>query len=128
MRLPFVIICLRLPRTMCCNDLHPLSHTRARIACLFELSQGCSEAVSLLAKAGADLDRARLDIGWTPLHAAAAGGYSKTITTLLQLGAKSVNTKTEGGETPFLVAAEEGHMDVCLVLAAFGYEAYFPFF
>ena len=54
--------------------------------------------------------------GWTPLHWAARWGHTEVAQALLEAGA-DVNAKNELGQTPLDMAAEEGEIDMILLLA-----------
>ena len=55
--------------------------------------------------------------GWTPLHQAAAQGYSRVVELLLSHGAE-VNAKSDDGRTPLQMAQEKGHAEVVAILQA----------
>lgn len=61
---------------------------------------------------------ARSDIGWTPLHYAAAYGYDNVVRLLLQLGADS-DSETKTGESALVLARKNGHTGVVDLLQRF---------
>jgi uncharacterized protein len=60
--------------------------------------------------------------GWTPLHQAAAAGYSELATLLLAHGADA-NARSEDGKTPLQMALEKKHADMVQLLGQHGAEA-----
>ena len=58
-------------------------------------------------------------VGWTPLHAAAAGGAMRVISLLLQRGVMS-NPTCRAGRTPAMDAARAGHLSALKLLASKG--------
>jgi hypothetical protein len=80
-----------------------------------------SEAVALLAAAGAPLDG--LDKKKrTSLHLACTHGLTELTTQLLELGAKTELTN-EAGATPLYIAISEGHLGCVRALLEFGADA-----
>ena len=81
-----------------------------------------SEAVSLLAAAGAHMDaRTQAPRCRTALHAAAYGGHTETVRTLLSAGA-SPHLADGAGDTPAHDAAARGHTEALAVLVGEGVE------
>ncbi|XP_043274119.1 ankyrin repeat domain-containing protein 50 isoform X3 [Venturia canescens] len=96
---------------------------------------GYTDVVRVLLAAGASADHADCD-GWTALRAAAWGGHtqvhsqptlssrnhetvrsaSKVVVTILLERGAAVDHQDKDGMTPLLVAAFEGHRDVCELL------------
>lgn len=64
-------------------------------------SWGDLAAITLLARAGADLD-ARGDLGYTPLHEAAEQGHADAVALLIELGANINITQDQGLTAPDL--------------------------
>lgn len=75
-----------------------------------------ARVVSLLVKAGAELDAQDLD-GDTALHRAGAIGAEEVVRTLVGAGA-TINFRNHDGKTPIMVAAAMGHFNVCRFLIA----------
>ena len=48
-------------------------------------------------------------VGWTPLHAAAAGGAERVLTLLCQRGVE-IDPRCHAGRTPLMDAARHGHL------------------
>ena len=103
------------------NTRNDEDETALHLACLYG-HEGC---VKLLIGAGADV-RVCDEDGATPLHDAAAGGYTKIVRLMLeQLDDERerrtlVNTKDEDGDTPLHAAARGNHDETCVVLEACG--------
>jgi len=68
---------------------------------------GHVDVVKWLVRQGAAVDHKELDAGWTPSHAAAAGGHSMVLETL---GSHNANMSSldDSARTPLHVAAEWG--------------------
>ena len=68
---------------------------------------GHVDIVKWLARQGADVDHKEFDAGWTPSHAAAAGGHAIILETL---GSHNANLSSldDSARTPLHVAAEWG--------------------
>ncbi len=77
------------------------------------------EAVSLLLKKGADVNRRADKSGHTALSWAAVLGYSHLMDTLIQAGADT-ETKNKRGRTPLMEAALRGHESTTQKLLASG--------
>lgn len=80
--------------------------TRGYTACHFAARQGDVDAIELLAKFKADLNRGAAD-GWAPIHTACFAGKSAAMQKLLLLGADA-EAKNEHGMTPIVFAANHG--------------------
>jgi len=98
---------------------------RGQTALIWAAAEGHADVVRLLIDAGADL-RGRVSSGMTALHFAAREGRSDVVRTLLQAGAK-VDSETEPGKkapsrapargtSPLLLAVENGHFELAVLL------------
>jgi ankyrin repeat protein len=74
--------------------------------------------VSLLIAARADVDKARIDNGETPLFIASDRGHADVVSQLLAAGADVDKAKTDSGMTPLHAACQEGHTTVVSLLIA----------
>lgn len=82
------------------------------LACFF----GHYDTAEYLARAGASLNSpSRNNLKAAPVHSAAAGGHSKIVRMLLDLGADP-NVREQGGYTPLHAAAQNGDMDTIRTL------------
>ena len=82
------------------------------LACFF----GHYDTAEYLARAGASLNSpSRNNLKAAPVHSAAAGGHSKIVRMLLDLGADP-NVREQGGFTPLHAAAQNGDMDTIRTL------------
>ena len=82
------------------------------LACYF----GHYDSAEYLARAGAPLNSpARNELRATPLHSAAAGGHTRIVKLLLQLGADP-NVREQGGFTPLHAAAQNDDVDTVRIL------------
>ena len=73
-----------------------------------------AEAMTALLDVGADVD-SRDNIGWTPLHLAAAAGTAEAITALLNAGAY-IGARDKNGLTPLHLAAGFGTAETVTAL------------
>jgi uncharacterized protein len=78
-------------------------------------------AVKLIER-GSNVNEVNPGNGWTPLHAAAAGGHQKMCETLLENGA-DINAQDLAGSTPLHLAAARGHTQTVSLLLAYGADA-----
>jgi len=69
------------------------------------------KACEILLKAGAD-PLAIDESGWNAMHWAASNGEIE-IVKMLSVYKQLINTQTKDGKTPLMIAAEEGHPEVC---------------
>ena len=82
---------------------------------------GHERTVAQLLKAGADVNKARTDVGFTPLYMAAVHGHEGVVEQLLRARADVNKASTDDGcHTPLYVAAGEGHEGVVIQLLKAG--------
>ena len=81
---------------------------------LDDAGKGRREVAELLLTHGADAN-AKAFSGWTPLHYAAALGYSHMAEVLLPRGADA-RVKDNAGRTPLALATEAGHSSLAEML------------
>jgi ankyrin repeat protein len=82
---------------------------------------------SLLGHAGVDANRARMDDGATPLHAACVNGRAELVRMLLDHACVNVDqVTTDEAETPLFIACQKGHPEVVRMLLAAGARADLP--
>ncbi|XP_063882151.1 uncharacterized protein LOC135112104 [Scylla paramamosain] len=79
--------------------------------------EGALYVLQALLTAGADVD-ARTDLGNSPLHLAARGGYGEAIVQLVHSGA-FVDAINRSGVTPLQMALAHGHVEVAQTLLRF---------
>ena len=75
-----------------------------------------ARAVALLASAGAEVDGVDGEFSQTPLHLAAANGFSEAAEALLAAGARAA-TRDRFGDTPAALAEDAGHAALAARLA-----------
>ena len=90
-----------------CNVTAGAMHNAARMGNLLEATE--------LIMIGVDLYETD-EIGWTPLHYAAYGGYADIVKIIIKTDPKTVLTKTPLEGTPIHYAARKGHSDIVLLL------------
>ncbi|MBL0076970.1 MAG: ankyrin repeat domain-containing protein [Rhodocyclaceae bacterium] len=81
-------------------------------------SKGSTACLTLLLAAGAEVNTS----GWTPLHYAAYGGFAEVVELLVAKGAL-LDTRAPNGRTALMLAAQNDHADVSLVLRRAGADA-----
>ncbi|MBT4922374.1 MAG: hypothetical protein HON23_05110 [Rickettsiales bacterium] len=79
------------------------------------VERGDLEGVERLLDRGADVNKARITDGSTPLSIAASNGHTELVQLLLDRRA-DVNKATKGGVTPLVYAAFNGHAEVAKLL------------
>ncbi|MBY5855039.1 ankyrin repeat domain-containing protein [Rhizobium ruizarguesonis] len=84
-----------------------------------------ADIVELLLNKGADVT-ARNSGGFTPLHAAAYAGSAAIARQLLAKGASLDDAANKAGVTPLMVAGEQNHLDVAVLLIAEGADPSHP--
>ena len=72
-------------------------------------------ALGRLLAAGAAVDQAESEHGWTPLYIAADQGHEAVVGRLLAAGA-AVDRADSNGDTPLSVANEKGHTAIAAML------------
>lgn len=85
-------------------------------------SQGRAECVqSLFDDASESLDVNGLDtLGRAPIHLAASGGFNDCVQVLTEADDFAADVEDGDGKTALVLAAENGHHDVCCTLVEFG--------
>jgi ankyrin repeat protein len=82
------------------------------------------DVVTLLIAAGADVNKATGDDGYTPLHKAARNGHAGVVSVLIETVGVDLNAALTDGElvgvTPLFVAAQDNRLDVVTLLIAAG--------
>jgi L-ascorbate metabolism protein UlaG (beta-lactamase superfamily) len=86
---------------------------------ILTVREGHSEAAALLIDAGAEVNAAEKQRGWTALHLASACGYSDIAGRLMDAGA-DVDLKDNGGMTPVYFASKYGNRSSADCLKAHG--------
>ena len=81
-------------------------------------SKGSTACATLLLTAGAEVNTS----GWTPLHYAAYGGFAEVVELLVAKGAL-LDTRAPNGRTALMLAAQNDHESVSLVLRRAGSDA-----
>ncbi|KAG6852187.1 hypothetical protein C0991_002255, partial [Blastosporella zonata] len=82
---------------------------------------GLEAVVKILKKVVASTSiKERYELGETPLHKAAAGGYLDIVKGFIIEGEFDVNVKSDTGDTPLYCAAGKGHLEVVKELLASG--------
>ena len=91
---------------------------------------GNFKSTEALLRLGADPDMGitgeRTSQGWSPLMAAADGGYEKCVRALLKQNANPNVSGPSGIDTPLRYAAVKGHMQICRLLLESGADANSP--
>ena len=83
---------------------------------------GCSEVIAALIRAGADVEERILDV--TPLFAATINGREEAVVTLLEFGAECHGISIVRDDTVVMIAAHNGHTDMCERLARAGWACF----
>jgi ankyrin repeat protein len=86
-----------------------------RSALYFAAACSHKELTNDLLSRGADKDAAATATGWTPLHAASAGGHEETLQVLLGAGVP-IDVRDAEGNTPLHLAAARGHEECSRML------------
>ncbi|WP_461534878.1 ankyrin repeat domain-containing protein [Spongorhabdus nitratireducens] len=77
---------------------------------------GCTETVSLLLEAGADITRERGTDGWTALVFAASQGHTRIVRMLLEAGDQRGYSNRNAEEQAVRLAVEQGHITTLFLL------------
>lgn len=96
-------------------DLNVREHVSGATPLYMAAQNGFVDVVSILIKAGSEVDKSRTDNGSAPLNAAAQNGHSRVVKLLLEAGAE-VDKQKPNTETALVIAANSGHVDVIKLL------------